>query len=207
MAAKMLTKRRRQILDFIEKTVADHGYPPTVREIGQAVGLSSSSSVQFHIEVLKDAGYLERDGNLTRALRVRDGEGRDRRAKPPTYVPLVGRVAAGEPILAEEHIEDHLPMPSDFVAGDGAFMLRVQGDSMINAGILDGDFVLVSQQQTADNGDIVVALLEDEATVKRFYRTPTGIELRAENPTMPPIAASGDVRIVGRVRAVVRSVV
>jgi len=206
MAAKMLTKRRRQILNFIERTLAEHGYPPTVREIGQAVGLSSSSSVQFHIEVLKDAGYLERDGNLTRALRVRTDNSRAGRAKPAVYVPLVGHVAAGEPVLAEEHIEEHLPMPPDFVAGEDSFMLRVQGDSMIGAGILDGDFVLVSQQPTAENGDIVVALLDDEATVKRFYLTANGIELRPENPAVAPIVANDEVRILGRVRAVVRRV-
>jgi len=201
MAAKMLTERRRKILKFIENAIAQRGYPPTVREIGRAVGLSSSSSVQFHIEVLKKAGHLERDGNLTRALRVR-GRG----PKAPVYVPLVGQVAAGEPVLAEEHIEDHLPMPPDFVPAEGSFMLRVQGESMINAGILDGDFVLVSQQQTAENGDIVVALLENEATVKRLHHTPTGIELRPENPAMPAITVTGDVRIVGKVRAVVRRV-
>jgi len=206
MAAKMLTKRRRQILNFIERTVAECGYPPTVREIGQAVGLSSSSSVQFHIEVLKDAGHLERDGNLTRALRVRTDNSRAGRAKPAVYVPLVGHVAAGEPVLAEEHIEEHLPMPPDFVAGEDSFMLRVQGDSMIGAGILDGDFVLVSQQRTAENGDIVVALLDDEATVKRFYLTANGIELRPENPAVAPIVANDEVRILGRVRAVVRRV-
>ncbi|MFQ5808991.1 MAG: transcriptional repressor LexA [Armatimonadota bacterium] len=208
MPAKMLTKRRREMLNFIEKTTAERGYPPTVREIGEAVGLSSSSSVQFHIEVLKEAGYLERDERdgkkLTRALRVRSDDSLGRPSRAPVYVPLVGQVAAGEPILAEEHIEDHWPMPPELTAGPDSFMLRVQGDSMINAGILDGDFVLVAQQQTAENGDIVVALLEDEATVKRFYQTPRGIELRPENPSMAPIVTDDDVRIIGKVRAVVR---
>jgi len=206
MAVEALTERRRDILDFIENTIVERGYPPTVREIGQTVGLSSSSSVQFHIEVLKNAGYLERDGNLTRALRVRRDERLDRRSKAPVYVPLVGQVAAGQPVLAEEHIEDHLPMPPDFVAGPDSFMLRVKGDSMINAGILDGDLVLVSQQQTAENGDIVVALLDDEATVKRLYRTGAGIELRPENPAVAPIVVGDDIRILGKVRAVIRRV-
>jgi repressor LexA len=205
MQRKHLSDRRKAILRFIERRLEERGYPPTVREIGEAVGLSSSSSVQFHLNALRESGHLERDGSLTRALRVRRRGAPERPTKRPVYVPLVGRVAAGQPILAEEHIEDELPFPPDLVPEQGSFMLEVKGDSMIKVGILEGDHVLVQQQQTAENGDIVVAMVGDEATVKRFYRRGDRIELRPENDQMAPIVAS-DVTILGRVRAVVRRI-
>jgi len=205
MRSKDLTPRRQQILDYIERLVHERGYPPTVREIGKEVGLSSSSSVQFHLNALREAGHLERDGSLTRALRVRSPEASAWRERPPVYVPLLGRVAAGQPLLAEEHIEDRLPLPSSLVGGQQAFMLEVKGDSMVNAGILHGDYVVVSQQPTADDGDIVVALMGDEATVKRFFRRGQRFELRPENDQMEPIVTD-EVTILGKVRAVLRKV-
>lgn len=204
MARDKLTPRRRRILDFIEKFAAEEGYPPTVREIGAAVGLRSSSSVQFHLVALRNMGYLERDGNLTRAIRVRGRESADRRSISPVYVPLVGQVAAGEPVLAQEHIEEEMPFPADMASAGDSFLLRVKGDSMINAGILDGDYVLVRQQETAETGDTVVAMIGDEATVKTFWRQDDQVELRPENDAMQPIAVTGDIEILGKVRAVIR---
>ena len=206
MASQKLTPRRERILDFIAKFSAEEGYPPTVREIGAAVGLKSSSSVQFHLVALRDMGHLERDGNLTRAIRLRARDSGEPRLKTPVYVPLVGQVAAGEPVLAQEHIEDFLPFPADMAAGNDTFMLRVKGDSMVNAGILDGDYVLVQQQASADTGDMVVALIGDEATVKTFWRRAGRIELRPENDAMKPIVVTDDIEILGKVRAVIRRV-
>jgi len=213
-----LTGRRRQILDFIARTTQQHGYPPTVREIGAAVGLSSSSSVHFHLRVLEQSGYLQRDGSLTRALRLLapgaahgsefriDGvAGRKGTSAPSTkLLPLVGRVAAGEPLFAAENIEQMVPISSDLFGDGDIFLLEVKGDSMIEAGILDGDLVVVNQQPTAENGDIVVALLTDEATVKTFYRHEDGIELRPANSEMEPIVVD-DVQIIGRVRGLIRA--
>lgn len=198
-----LTRRRRQILDFIARTARERGYPPTVREIGAEVGLSSSSSVHFHLRWLEEHGYLERDGSLTRALRVADTLGDSPRA-PGALVPLIGRVAAGEPIFASENIEQLMPAPTELFGDGDLFMLQVQGESMIDAGILDGDLVVVSQQPTAEEGEIVVALLGDEATVKYFHRRRNQIELRPANPAMKPILAD-EVQIIGRVRGVIRS--
>ncbi|MFQ6099511.1 MAG: transcriptional repressor LexA [Armatimonadota bacterium] len=206
VARDKLTPRRKRILDFIEKFTAEEGYPPTVREIGAAVGLKSSSSVQFHLVALRKMGYLERDGNLTRAIRL-SGRGSDEsRFRAPVYVPLVGQVAAGEPILAQEDIEDFLPFPADMASGEGCFLLRVKGDSMINAGILDGDYVLVQQQEVAESGDKVVALIGDEATVKTFWRHGDQVELRPENDDMEPIPITDDIEILGKVRAVIRRI-
>lgn len=198
-----LTAIRRQILDFIARTVRERGYPPTVREIGAAVGLSSSSSVHFHLRWLERQGYLQRDGSLTRALRVAEGEGEPPRAGY-RYVPLVGRVAAGQPIFASQNIEQLIPAPRELFGDGDLFMLQVQGDSMIEAGILDGDLVVVSPQPTANEGDIVVALLGDEATVKYFHRRGKQIELRPANAHMEPIVAD-ELQIIGRVRGVIRS--
>jgi repressor LexA len=206
-----LTPRRRQILDFIARTVQQRGYPPTVREIGAEVGLSSSSSVHFHLRVLEKAGYLQRDGSLTRALRVSDPGEPDaakaqRDAAPLTsLLPLVGRVAAGEPLFAAENVEQMIPVATELFGDGDLFILEVKGDSMIEAGILDGDLVVVSQQPTAEDGDIVVALLHDEATVKSFYRHEHHVELRPANSAMAPIFVD-DVQIVGRVRGLIRSV-
>ena len=201
--AEQFTARRRQILDYIATTIEQRGYPPTVREIGQEIGLKSSSSVHYHLKQLEKEGYLTRDGSLTRALRVSGGDDSVERAGT-TYLPLVGRVAAGTPILATENIE-RLGPPSAGLFGAGElFLLEVQGNSMIEAGILSGDLVVVSQQPTADDGDIVVAMLNDEATVKYLYRHPDRIELRPANSAMEPMYAD-DVQIIGRVRGVIRS--
>lgn len=205
MAKKELTPRRREILDFIVDYIDDNGYPPTVREIGQAVGLSSSSSVHFHLKALESSGYLQRDGSLTRAIRpiLDEKASSDSTPGESHEIPVIGRVAAGEPIFAAENTEDLLTMPRTLFPDNDMFMLEVKGDSMIGAGILDGDYVIVHAQETAENGDIVVALMEDEATVKRFYRRQDHIELQPENESMDPIKVS-DVQIVGRVRGVMR---
>lgn len=198
-----LTARRREILDFIARTSQERGYPPTVREIGAEIGLKSSSSVHYHLRVLAEQGYLTRDGSLTRALRVSaddSGPGRSH----TQYLPLVGRVAAGEPILATENIERLVPTAADLFGQGEMFLLEVDGDSMIEAGILSGDLVVVNQQPTAEDGEIVVAMLEDEATVKYLHRHADRIELRPANAAMEPIFCR-DVQIIGRVRGVIRS--
>jgi len=200
MASDNLSKRRQQILDAIVSATHDRGYPPTVREIGLAVGLTSSSSVHFHLRALEKSGHLERDGSLTRALRPRLFH----HAQTSRYVPLVGKVAAGEPILAQQNIEETLPLPEGLFPDGDLFLLRVQGDSMINAGIMDGDMVVVKRQQTADNGDIIVALLDEEATVKRFFQHSHAVELRPENEALEPIITR-EAQILGRVCGVIRS--
>ncbi len=200
-----LTDRQRQILDFIKAEMRRKGYPPTVRDIGEAVGLSSSSTVHSHLAALEAKGLIRRDPSKPRALEVMDRE-RDERAPEISGVvqlPVLGAVAAGAPILAEENVEQMISLPTDVVREDSTFVLRVKGDSMIDAGILDRDFVVVRQQATADNGDIVVALLNDEATVKRFYREADSVRLQPENPTMEPMYVR-DVVILGKVVAVFR---
>lgn len=200
MARNTLTARRQAILDYIVQHSQAHGYPPTVREIGKEVGLTSSSSVHFHLQALEKAGLIQRDGSLTRALRPMGGP-----AVPVTRaIPLIGKVAAGAPILAVENVEETLPLPEQLVPGGEVFALRVQGDSMVNAGILDGDLVLVQRQQTAANGEIVVALLEDEATVKRYYQHGDQVELRPENDRLQPIFTR-EAQIIGKVCGVLRT--
>ncbi len=201
--ADELTGKRRQIVDFIQRTIEDRGYPPTVREIGAEIGLKSSSSVHYHLRVLEEDGFITRDGSLTRALRVTGNDAGELRGRA-RYLPLVGRVAAGEPILATENIERLVPTSEELFGGGDLFLLEVHGDSMIEAGILDGDLVVVNQQPTADEGDIVVAMLGDEATIKYFHRHADRIELRPANAAMKPIFAE-DVQIIGRVRGVIRS--
>lgn len=199
-----LTRRQEQILDFIRAEIHRKGYPPSVREIGEAVGLSSSSTVHAHLAALERHGYIRRDPAKPRALEVLDFRDTERGVDPRsvTAVPVVGAVAAGQPILAAENIEATLPLPAEF-AGESTFILRVRGDSMVEAGILDGDYVVVRQQSTADNGDIVVALVEDEATVKRFYRESDRIRLQPENSAMEPIYVR-DARVLGKVVALFR---
>jgi repressor LexA len=194
---KPATERQRRILDVIRAFTAEHGYPPSVREIGERVGLSSSSTIHAHLKALEARGLISRDPTKPRALRSA--------ATPEALVvPVLGRVAAGVPITAQEDVEGEFVLPLDFVPrASEAFMLRVQGDSMVDAAILDGDLILVRPQRTAENGEIVVAMLEGEATVKRFYREAGRIRLQPENQAMAPIYAS-DVEIVGRVDAVVR---
>jgi len=199
-----LTARQREILSYIRKEVLTKGYPPSVREIGRAVGLSSSSTVHGHLGKLEEKGYIRRDPTKPRAIELIHD--RDRLRKEIINVPIVGRVTAGEPILAVENIEDFFPMPKDFASyEEEVFMLRVRGESMIGAGIFDGDFVVVRQQSHAENGDIVVALIEDEATVKRFYKEEDHIRLQPENPHMEPIRTK-DVRILGKVIGLFRKV-
>lgn len=199
-----LTKRQQQILDFIRGEIHRCGYPPSVREIGEAIGLSSSSTVHSHLAALESKGYLRRDPSKPRALEVLDFRETDRGIDYGSVraVPVVGQVAAGQPILAAENIEQTMSLPTE-MADDQTFILRVRGDSMIEAGILDGDFVVVRQQPTATNGDIVVAMLEDSATVKTFYRETDCIRLQPENSTMEPIY-SRDVTILGKVVALFR---
>lgn len=204
-----LTGRQREILDFIRSEIHRRGFPPSVREIGEAVGLSSSSTVHSHLAALEAKGLLRRDPAKPRALEVLDYRDTERGIDYESVqaVPLVGQVAAGQPILAAENIEATLPLPSTF-AGEGTFILRIKGDSMIEAGILDGDFVVVQQRRDAANGDIVVAMLGDEATVKRFYREQGRVRLQPENAAMEPIYVEPgqDLVILGKVVALFRRI-
>lgn len=197
-----LSSRQNAILDFIKKEIRKKGYPPSVREIGEAVGLSSSSTVHGHLAQLEEKGYLRRDPTKPRAIEVLSDDSLIIK-KEMVNVPVVGRVTAGQPILAVENVDDTFPLPLDFVRNDNVFMLSVRGDSMVNAGILDGDYVLVRQQNTARNGDIVVALLNDEATVKTFYKEQDYVRLQPENPVLDPIITR-DVTILGKVTGVFR---
>ncbi|HVJ48993.1 transcriptional repressor LexA [Desulfitobacterium sp.] len=197
-----LSQRQTEILSFIKQAIRRKGYPPSVREIGDAVGLMSSSTVHGHLQTLEDKGYIRRDPVKPRAIEVLDNS-HDAIEKKVVQVPIVGRVTAGQPILAQENIEDTFPLPLELVNDDQVFFLKVRGESMINAGILNGDLILVRQQSTAINGEIVVALIGDEATVKRFYREKTLIRLQPENSLMEPIY-SQDVTILGKVIGVFR---
>jgi repressor LexA len=205
-----LSQRQKEILEFVNSHVDAHGYPPTVREIGQAVGLTSPSTVHAHLAKLETAGLIRRDATKPRALEVIEG-GRSRRAPevPPaapigaTVLPLVGQVAAGSPVVAEDQVEEYLPLPDQFCR-DADYVLSVRGDSMINAGILDGDFVVVRKQSDARNGEIVVALVGDEdATVKRFFRENGRVRLQPENDALEPTYPE-QVSILGSVQAVFR---
>jgi repressor LexA len=199
-----LTERQREILEFIKQQVREKGYPPSVREIGDAVGLRSSSTVHGHLRRLEDKGYIRRDPTKPRAIEILDDElAESQIMRDLIIVPIVGRVTAGQPILAVENVEDYYPLPRDFASDEATFMLRVQGDSMIEAGILDGDYVVVRQQPDAINGDIVVVLLEDEATVKRFFRESEHIRLQPENPLYEPIITT-NAQILGKVIGVLR---
>jgi repressor LexA len=192
-----LTPRQREILEYIRKQIRERGYPPSVREIGEAIGLSSSSTVHGHLARLEEKGYLHRVPDKPRAIEIT--EERELRRQRFVNVPLLGRVTAGSPILAVENVEETYALPHDLLASDEAFMLRVQGDSMIGAGIYDGDLVVVKPQDVAGNGEIVVALVGDEeATVKRFFREGSHVRLQPENPAMVPIVTR-DVRVLGKV--------
>jgi repressor LexA len=207
----MVTDRQRAILDYLHEYVDGHGYPPTVREIGEAVGLRSPSTVHAHLAQLERAGMLRRDPTKPRALELTDRP-RPEHAKEPELrrLPLVGQIAAGGPLLAEQNIEDYVAVPEPLSAGGEEFLLRVTGDSMVNAGILDGDIVVVQRRQDARNGEIVVALAgddesADEATVKRFFRENGRIRLQPENDALEPIYAPY-VQILGKVVGVFRKV-
>ena len=203
-----LTDRQRGILDFIEKNMRERGYPPSVREIGEAVGLSSSATVHNHLAALQKLGYLHRDPTKPRAIEVRyeasSGVAMERR--PTKHVPLVGDVAAGVNVLAQENVEELVPLPMDFTGDGELFMLRVRGDSMIDAGILDGDFVVCRQQSTANNGDIVVAGIPgDEATIKTFTKSNGKVTLTPSNATMKPMVFDpSDVTVFGKLVTVLR---
>jgi repressor LexA len=204
-----LTKRQQEIFDFIRKYSAKYGYPPTVRDIGKAVGLASSSTVHAHLANLEKIGLLRRDPAKPRAIELLDravGNAVDsmRAIVRSEGLPLVGAVAAGQPVLAEENIEEYISVPEVAGGGQGEYLLRIRGDSMKNAGILEGDIVVVRPQETAREGEIVVALLGEEATVKRFFRESDHIRLQPENETMEPIR-SKEVRVLGRVVGLLRS--
>ena len=204
-----LTDRQRQILDLISETVSKRGYPPSVREIGEAVGLSSPSTVHSHLTALEKTGYVRRDPSKPRAIEIiDDGSNVEALHRAPTRdVPLVGRIAAGSPILADEDIQEIYPLPTELVGNEPVFMLDVRGDSMVDAGIFDGDYVVVRRQPTAANGQIVAALVgEDEATVKRFRRKDGRVILEAENPAYAPMVFTEGVEILGIVVAVLRRV-
>jgi repressor LexA len=200
-----LTKRQQEIFDFIRRYSAKYGYPPTVRDIGKAVGLASSSTVHAHLANLEKIGLLRRDPSKPRAIELLDrAVGSVRNIVRGDGLPLLGSVAAGQPMLAEENIEDYVSVPEIAGGADGEYLLRIHGDSMKNVGILEGDLVVVRPQDTAQEGDIVVALLGEEATVKRFFRETDHIRLQPENETMEPIR-SKEVKILGRVVGLLRS--
>lgn len=197
-----LTKRQQEIFQFIKRYTGQHGYPPTVRDIGQAIGLTSSSTVHAHLANLERLGLLRRDPTKPRAIEVLVDKAK--RVVTPPGIPLVGRVAAGAPLLAEENIEEYHAVPPVLGGDEADFMLRVDGDSMKDAGILDGDYVVVQKRATARNGEIVVAIVgEEEATVKRFYRESDHVRLQPENDAFEPIR-SPDVKVEGLVVGVFR---
>ncbi len=199
---KGLTRRQQEILTFVHRHSDAHGYPPSVREIGQALGLTSSSTVHSHLSALEKKGYVKRDPSKPRALEILRDE-HDIPTRKVVSLPVVGQVAAGQPILAQQNVEEYFPFPADFIKSEESFILHVRGDSMIDAGILDGDLLVVRRQQTAKSGDIVVARLQDEATVKRYYRDGDRIRLQPENREMAPIYTR-DVAIEGIAVALIR---
>ncbi len=200
-----MTKRQQEIFTFIKRYASKYGYPPTVREIGKAVGLASSSTVHAHLANLEKYGVLRRDPTKPRAIELLFDKAKRAVAPDEGMLPLVGRVAAGQPVLAEENIEEYMQVPSVAGGDEGEYVLQVSGESMRDAGILAGDYVVVRPQNTAGDGDIVVALLGDEATVKRFFRERDHVRLQPENPAMEPIR-SRDVEVMGRVVGVFRKV-
>jgi repressor LexA len=199
-----LTKRQQEIFDFIKRYSARYGYPPTVRDIGKAVGLASSSTVHAHLSNLERIGILRRDPSKPRAIELLDRATAGMRSLVNPGLPLVGQVAAGQPVLAEENIEEYVQTPSFAGGDDGAYLLRVRGESMKNVGILDGDLVVVRPQDVAEDGEIVVALVGDEATVKRVFHEDDHVRLQPENDAMEPIR-SRDVRVLGKVVGLMRS--
>lgn len=205
---KLLSSKQREILDFLNRQIQQKGYPPSVREICSAVGLRSTSTVHGYLQRLEKKGLIHKDPTKPRALKVTDGAGKPSSnyfmGKELAAVPVVGKVTAGQPILAVENIEDTFPLPVEYIGNSDAFMLKVRGDSMVDAGILDGDYILVRQQSTANNGDIVVALIEDEATVKRYYKEDGYYRLQPENQYMEPIIVKDGLSILGKVTGVFR---
>jgi repressor LexA len=215
----VLTERQRTILEVIRSSVTTRGYPPSIREIGDAVGLTSTSSVAHQLRTLERKGYLRRDPNRPRAVDVRASDDPARQPAPtvttevagsdalpqPTFVPVLGRIAAGGPILAEEAVEDVFPLPKELVGEGSLFLLKVVGESMVDAAICDGDWVVIRQQNVADNGDIVAAMIDGEATVKTFKRTSGQVWLMPHNPAFDPIPGN-DAAILGKVVTVIRKI-
>ncbi len=198
-----LTKRQQEIFDYVREYAGQHGYPPTVRDIGKAIGLTSSSTVHTHLANLEKLGLLKRDPTKPRAIEVLVD--RAKAVVSQQGLPVVGQVAAGSPVLAEENIEEYVPVPQIAGGDEGEFVLRVKGDSMVGAGIFEGDYVVVRPQETATDGEIVVALVGEEATVKRFFREDDHVRLQPENDALDPIR-SRDVKLLGRVVGVCRRV-
>lgn len=202
MGNGQISKKQEEILNYIKNEILERGFPPAVREICQAVGLKSTSSVHSHLESLERNGYIRRDPTKPRAIEILD-ESFNMVRREMVNVPIVGTVAAGQPILAEQNIESYFPIPAEYMPNDQSFILRVKGDSMVNAGILNGDCVLVKQQSTARNGDMVVALIDDSATVKTYYKEDGHYRLQPENDTMDPILVD-ELQILGKVFGVFR---
>ncbi|BDF33912.1 LexA repressor [Lachnospiraceae bacterium] len=202
MAQGKISPKQQEILEYIKSQILERGFPPAVRDICEAVNLKSTSSVHSHLETLEKNGYIRRDPTKPRAIEILDDSFNFTR-REMVNVPILGRVAAGEPILAEQNIENYFPIPMEYMPNKQTFMLKVKGESMINAGILDGDYVLVEERKTARNGEMVVALVEDGATVKTFYKEEGIIRLQPQNDTMDPIIVR-DVQILGKVIGVFR---
>src|SRR6056297_1557877 len=206
-----LSPRQRAIYTYIVNEISSKGYPPSVREIGKAVGLKSPASVHSHLKTLEELEFIRRDPSKPRAIEIlnksnKENEFADRFEKEMIHVPIVGKVTAGAPILAEENIEDYFPVPTSFikVRGKKLFMLEIDGESMLNAGINDGDYVIAQQQNTANNGEIVIALIDNRATVKRFYKKSDYVELKPENPNYDPILVK-NVKLMGKVVGLFRN--
>lgn len=202
MSKGKISAKQQEILEYIKAQILERGFPPAVREICEAVHLKSTSSVHSHLETLEKNGYIHRDPTKPRAIEILDDDFNLGR-REMVNVPIIGRVAAGEPLLAQQNIEDYFPIPASMMPNKQTFILQVKGESMINAGILDGDYVLVQEEQTAHNGEMVVALIEDGATVKTFYREEGIIRLQPENDFMDPIIVT-NVAILGKVIGVFR---
>ena len=203
MAYGKISAKQQEILDYIKEEILKRGYPPAVREICEAVNLKSTSSVHSHLETLEKNGYIKRDPTKPRAIEICDDNFQMVRTEMVS-LPVIGQVAAGQPILAVENIDAYFPIPAEYMPNEQSFMLTVKGDSMINAGIFDGDQVLVKQQSTAENGDMVVALIDDSATVKTFYKENGYYRLQPENDNMEPIIITGNLKILGKVFGVFR---
>ena len=203
MSYGKISPKQAEILEYIKNEIINRGFPPTVRDICDAVNLKSTSSVHSHLETLERNGYIRRDPTKPRAIEIVDDNFNLAR-RELVNVPVVGRVAAGEPILAVENVENYFPIPAEFMPNSQTFMLNVKGESMVNAGILDGDQILVQQQSTAENGEIVVAMIDDNATVKTFYKEDGYYRLQPENDAMEPIIVKGELQILGKVIGVFR---
>lgn len=202
MSQGKISAKQQEILEYIKETILKKGYPPSVREICEAVHLKSTSSVHSHLETLEENGYIRRDPTKPRTIEILDDNFNLTR-REMVNIPVLGTVAAGQPILAQENIENYFPIPAELLPNQQTFMLRVKGDSMINAGIFNGDQIIVAQQETAENGEIVVALLDDSATVKRFFKENGHFRLQPENDAMEPILTDS-VQILGKVIGLMR---